>query len=126
MEYVISVDGSAESVYYICASGYSPDVQVSVSGSSTDYTYLLKDNLGSPLVVVNDAGNVFDSQARYDPWGAKVLATGVAKTTLSQEVDEKTRGYTGHELIASANMGHWNGRPFDYEIGAFPGPDKMI
>jgi len=116
----------SQSVVYIRAKGYSPDVQMDVSNpSSPQYTCLLKDHLGSPVRTVDNDGIAQDS-ARYDPWGLQVAASGVAADISNAPAAENTRGYTGHVLIASANTGQWNGRLFDYEMGAFPGPDKFI
>jgi len=110
-------------VVHIRAKGYSPDVQVEwKTNEDPRYIYLLKDHLGSPVRTVGGTGD----PVRFDPWGQRIAATGAAVGLNSAKDAENTRGYTGHEFIASANMGHWNGRLFDYEIGAFLGPDLLV
>lgn len=120
VEYKINANGKASSTIRIHAKGYSSVAQVEMSDSSTDYTYLIQDHLGSPVVSVGAT----QTHNRYDAWGQKTEATGVAKTLTVD--DEKTSRYTGHELMAFANMGQWNARLFDYEIGMFPQADTFI
>lgn len=125
MDYTID-NGVVTATVRIHAKGYSPDVQVDVSNSGAlVYTYLLKDHLGSPVRTVDDSGLAADP-VRFDPWGRRVAATGVAADISNAKVAEKTRGFTGHERIASAGLDHMNGRVHDFEIGLFAGPDPAV
>lgn len=126
MEYQLPAPGSANSVksiFRIHANGYSPVAQVEFDSSfDLDYIYFVQDHLGSPVAAVSN-NNVQTS--RYDPWGQIVNARGVAiDESKNAEAVEKIRGFTGHELIASTNSWHMNGRVYD--PGIFWGPDPFI
>jgi len=125
MEY--RLDGVAgKSVVYLRPKGYSPDVQIEFGGEGAfEYTYLLKDHLGSPVRSVNEFGDAHDFN-RFDPWGLRIKATGEQADLRETRKAEKIRGYTGHELIAAANMNHMNGRVHDSTIGIFLSPDRLI
>lgn len=129
MDYKITADDTVTTSIRINAKGYSPVAQVDIDSSGgTEYSYFVQDHLGSPVVSCNNTGTV-QTRIRYDVWGLMTEATGVANipnTTAEIEDAEKNRGYTGHELMAKFNIGQWNGRIFDYEIGAFPQADKFI
>lgn len=116
-----------QSVVQIHTKGYGPIVQVHItSGVSPEYTYLFKDHLGSPVISVNDAGEV-QNRYRFEPWGRLTEATGVAENLSVEPVSaEAVRGFTGHETIASANLIHMNGRVEDPAIGMFIGPDPKL
>lgn len=92
-------------------------MQVNVTHTNDlQYTYFLKDHLGSPLRSV-EASQVEDSSARFDPWGRAVQQNGIAADLRPAEEAEAFRGYTGHELIASVGMNHMNGRVYAPQIG---------
>jgi hypothetical protein len=109
MEYRINESGATTSLVQISANGYSPDVQVDTSNSENlKYTYFIKDHLGSPVLSIDSAASAATTPARFDPWGRRINASGVA-----QQLDktlEQTRGYTGHELIASMGLNSRTGR----------------
>jgi len=86
---------------------------------------MLKDHLGSPVRTVDDRGTAA-TVARYDPWGLRLSAAGVPVDLSDAREVERTRSYTGHELIASARMHHMNGRIHDSVVGLFIGPDRCI
>ena len=124
MDFKIDAESNVTTSIRIHAKGYSPVAQVDITnGSDPEYTYFVQDHLGSPVVTVGDDGAI-TKQNRYDAWGQMTDATGVAPVPTDE--DEKNRTYTGHEMMAKFNMGQWNGRIFDYEIGAFPQADKFI
>jgi len=124
MEYRVDTLGVGSSIVRIRAKGYSPVAQVDVTDRlHPAYTHFIQDPLGSPMVAVDRFAGV-EKRSRYDPWGQLSEPSGIAQALTA--ADERTRGYTGHELLAETNMGDWNGRVFDYEIGMFTGPDKFI
>ena len=127
MDYRIDGDKVTSSIS-IQAKNYSPDIQVDIDSSmNKEYTYFLKDHLGSPVSTTDDGGNKRSTiNIRFDPWGRRSEATGIAQNLSDAKTIEKNRGYTGHETIASMNYTHMNGRIHDFEIGLFAGPDKFI
>jgi len=125
MDCKIDANNTVTNSIRINAKGYSPIAQVDIiNGSNPEYTYFVQDHLGSPVVSIDDTGTV-NKRNRYDAWGQMTNVMGVAHVPTVND-DEKIRGYTGHELMAKFNLGQWNGRVFDYEIGAFPQADKYI
>jgi RHS repeat-associated protein len=72
---------------------------------------------------VDDSANVVNEQShgRYDPWGQPWSADG-----SKNELKEGSRGFTGHENIASAGLIHMNGRVYDPRIAQFLGPDPAV
>ena len=131
VDYVIDTDGTVTTKIHIHAKGYSPLAQINIDhNSGTNYTYFVQDNLGSPLVSVDDSGGI-DNRNRYDAWGQMTAPTGVNTipdnpTPAELKKLEKYRGYTGHELMAKFNLGQWNGRLFDYDSGLFLQADMFI
>jgi len=114
------------SVAHIRAKGYSPDIQTDFTQiDALQHTYIIKDHLGSPVRTISGSSTEQDT-VRFDPWGQRSQATGVAQDLSNAAHIEKTRGYTGHETIASANMHHMNGRIHDAQIGLFTGPDPFL
>lgn len=125
MEYHIDAGSSQlKGRLYIRNGGYSPVAMVDIVDAKPQYSYLLQDHVGSILIAVDERGSVIAeaSQGRYDPWGQPWGADGVASNTLQ----EKSRGFTGHENIASAALIQMNGRVYDPVIGLFLGPDRFI
>jgi RHS repeat-associated protein len=96
---------------------------VSTSGGTSEYTYFLRDHVGSSVVAVDDEANVIEgaSHGHHDPWGQPWSADG-----SKNELKEDSRGFTGHENIASLGLIHMNGRVYDPMIGQFTGPDRLI
>jgi RHS repeat-associated protein len=126
MEYRVTQnnDGSksSKSVVYIRNCGYSPLAMVDTSGATPEYSYFLRDHLGSSLMTVDDSANLVAgaSHGRHDPWGQPWKADGT-----ENDLKEDSRGFTGHENIASAGLIHMNGRVYDPMIGQFLGPDRF-
>ena len=124
MEYRMNKAGTLEErIVYIRNGGYSPVARVDTSSESPEYTYFLKDHLGSPLLAVDSEGAVVEahSHGRHDPWGQPWSDSGTAG-----EFNENSRGFTGHENMASAGLTHMNGRVYDPMIGQFTGPDIFM
>jgi RHS repeat-associated protein len=123
MEYRVAGDGTSQSVVYIRNGGYSPVAMVSTSGGTSEYTYFQRDHVGSSVVAVDDEANVIEgsSHGHHDPWGQPWSADG-----SKNELKEDSRGFTGHENIASVGLIHMNGRVYDPMIGQFTGPDRFI
>jgi len=83
---------------------YSPDIQVELTpGDDPEYTYLLKDHLGSTVLAIDSSRNA-PKPARFDPWGMQVNAAGIEVSLDNVKEVEQTRGFTGHETIASAGI----------------------
>lgn len=124
LEYRIDSNGRIERKVYIRNGSYSPVAIVGTSDASFEYSYFLRDHLGSALMAVDDSGNkiISESHGRYDPWGQPWNVEGVAVDKLKED----SRGFTGHENIASAGLIHMNGRVYDPIIGQFIGPDRFI
>jgi len=118
------LDGATRTaVTQVRAKGHSPDVQVDISDlEDVQYIYLVKDHLGSPMATVGDNGT---TTTRFNPWGLMTQPTGVAKDLNDAKKIENTRGFTGHETIASANLIHMNGRVYD-PLDGFTSPDPVL
>jgi len=129
MDYKVGDDGNVTNSIRIHAKGYSPVAQIDIDSSgSTEYLYFVQDHLGSPVVSVDNTGSV-QTRNRYDALGQMTNPNGVANIpSTDQDIKkaEKNRGYTGHELMAKFNIGQWNARAYDYEIGAFLQADALI
>jgi RHS repeat-associated protein len=127
MEYRVAQDDagikSSKSVVYIRNGGYSPLAMVETSGDTPGYSYFLRDHLGSNLMSVDDSANLVDgkSHGRHDPWGQPWDADGTGN-----ELKKDSRGFTGHENIASVGLIHMNGRVYDPMVGQFLGPDRLL
>ena len=84
--------------------------------SVTDHYYLLTDNVGSVVHVVNgEGGTVFD--AGYDAWGKQVVTNNVIGFH---------RGYGGHEMLSQYRLVNMDGRLYDYTLGRFLSPDRYV
>lgn len=128
------IDGDTVSaIAQVHVTGYSPAAQVDFSDSNDpQYSYFVKDHLGSSLCWVGDDG-IVHNRTRYEPWGQTTQADGVADDPRKAanpgqaiKAAELTRSFTGHERIAPVNLIHMNGRVYDPEIGMFMGPDLFI
>lgn len=85
--------------------------------------YLHKDELGSITHLTDEKGDVKASFS-YDVWG--VQKTSKVGSPLPDPIaDSWTRGYAGHEEIASARFVHMDGRVYDPHAGIFLSPDLM-
>jgi len=108
---------------YVGSGSYSPLAAVKLQGSTHEHQYFLRDHLGSNLITVNDVGETVGnvSHGRHDPWGLPWRPDGV-----SRDMREDSRGFTGHEIVASAEFIHMNARVYDAKHGMFLSPDQYI
>src|SRR5262249_19656797 len=104
-------------------------IETTPTPTQTQTSYLLKDHLGSTVVVPDSTGAV---QPRYsfDAWGKRRDVTWAAffptvPTSLWQQT-LTTRGYTGHEQLDEVGLVHMNGRVYDPELGRFLSADSFI
>ena len=74
------------------------------------------DNLGSILSVVNENGEKVYN-ASYDAWGQQ---------TVTVNVIDLHRGYTGHEMLPEFGLVNMNGRLYDPLLGRFLSPDNYV
>lgn len=124
IEYCINTDSS---VIKIHTNGYSPIAQVEVTqNNQPEHTYFVQDHLGSPIVSINDSSRTI--HRRFEPWGLSVNLEGVAEgyDNNNTVTAEAIPGFTGHELIASADFVHMNGRVYDPVVGLFTQPDFVL
>ena len=75
-------------------------------------TYLFSDNLGSPRLATNNAGNVLWRE-HYEPYGKKM--NGVAEKV----------GYTGHAYDPETSLTYMQARYYDAEVGRFMTTDPI-
>lgn len=98
------------------------------TGKSDQIHYLLKDHLDSVNTIVDDDGNVVERR-HFDSWGNRL---GVNWNSWDDNADwygtktVTTRGFTGHEHIASVGLVHMNGRVYDPTIGRFIQADPIV
>jgi RHS repeat-associated protein len=96
------------------------------SGGSVSTAYLLQGQLGSTAAVATGSGSL-TRRIAYGAWGQFVHpATGtgsVSPTTIAQAT---TVTYTGHELIAGANLINMGARLYDPATGLFMSPDPTV
>lgn len=112
-----------KSIVHVKAYGYSLIAQVDASTSNPQYHFFLQDTLANPLSIVDDSGEVV-TRKRFEPWGEMTDASGVAIPPTRE--NEETRGFTGHETIATGNLIHMNGRVYDPSLSLFLGPDRFL
>ena len=124
-EFHIDVNGDFADRRFLIRNGqYSPIAMLADDGNgNAEYAYYLQDHLGSNLVTVSENGmaGTPESNGRYSPWGQVWGANGVARPA-----NEKHRGFTGHESIASAQLIDMNGRVYDPFTQHFLSADKYL
>ena len=121
LEYIIYSSGKVSSKVYIHTGSYSPAAQVEITESSApNYSYYIADSLGSALRCVNDS-SIAQPVTRYNVWGETVNAMG-----NEAPMNEKHKGFTGHENLENTRLIHMNGRVFDPLIAQFIAPDPIV
>jgi RHS repeat-associated protein len=102
--------------------------------TGSDRQNLLKDNLGSIDVILDDA-NIIDKEISFDAWGQRrgVDSGGsidwelpLGKYLPIFDTSITTRGFTSHEHVDSVGVIHMNGRIYDPELGRFLQADPYI
>ena len=114
--------GSIKELNYI----YSPDGLVAIyNSSSNEMNYIIKDNLGSILGVIDVDGNVIKSSlASFDVWGNR---RDPANWQNSNNLPDLYfgRGFTGHEHIEGFKLINMNGRVYDPQVARFLSTDVI-
>ncbi len=117
--------------HYVQAGGEVVAVLTDRDNGADDIEYLLRDHLGSVVVITDGNGNVRQRMS-FDPWGKRRneanLATGPPGTFIGLgSLDTLlTRGFTGHEQMDHLGLVHMNGRIYDAEIGRFLSADPIV
>lgn len=108
----ISVNDTIREFYYLG----NEVLYVKETGKADRILYLITDNLGSVVNIIDNNGNkVFE--AYYDAWG---------RQTLKQNDIGYNRGYTGHEMMTEFGLINMNGRLYDPLLGRFLSPDNYV
>ena len=89
---------------------------VTIANSQPLYYYMMTDNIGSVVHVVNGEG-ISEFDAWYNPWG---------RQTVSTNGIEFFRGYGGHEMLPQFRLVNMDGRMYDYVLGRFLSPDNYV
>ena len=116
-------DGSVDHTWTIQApEAVAIKVQKKVSGgnTTTKTLYPILDRLGSPIVTVDEAGAVVQSQL-FDAWGKLEGAEGG-----EAERPKVNLGYTGHTAEDVYGIIDMGGRQYDPALGRFLQPDIVI
>jgi RHS repeat-associated protein len=98
-------------------------VDETAPSASPAVTYLLDDHLGSPVVVLDPAGNV--TRPRYEPFGQR-LADGDVPASGSSGNPAVHFGLTGHEYDDDIGLINMKGRLYDPRIRRFLSPDPLV
>lgn len=109
---------------YLFAEGKRVGQRIKPSGSAASWQAYVPDHLGSVAVVTDGSGTVLQRLA-YDAWGLRRNPNGTDDTggTLTAST---SRGFTGHEHVASVGLIDMNARMYDPELGRFLSPDSYI
>ena len=113
--------------YYIYVGGSM--VAMEKAGAETGTEYYVKDHLGSITTVLDQNLNII-SERSFDAFGQNrdinwTAAYGYAPPS-SLFASATSRGYTGHEHIASFGLINMNGRLYDPVIGRFISADPFV
>ena len=116
-------DGSVDHTWTIQApEAVAIKVQKKFSGgnTTTKTLYPILDRLGSPIVTVDEAGAVVQSQL-FDAWGKLEGAEGGEASRPKVNL-----GYTGHTAEDVYGIIDMGGRQYDPALGRFLQPDIVI
>jgi RHS repeat-associated protein len=109
---------------YLFAGGSRVAQRSMVAGGATSLRYFITDHLGSIAVITDGAGAVLERLA-YDAWGKRRNTNGTDDPAGSI-TSSTTRGFTGHEHIASVGLVNMNGRVYDPELARFLSADPIV
>ena len=89
--------------------------------------YFHTDALGSITAITDDTGTVVERRS-YEPFGKiRAMDYGTNNNTISNQIHQTTRAYTGHEQIKEiSGLIHMNARVYDSDIGRFLSADTII
>ena len=85
-------------------------------GGQPLYYYMMTDNVGSVVHVINGEG-ISEFDAWYDAWG---------RQTITVNTIGFFRGYGGHEMLPQFRLVNMDGRMYDYVLGRFLSPDNYV
>ncbi len=109
---------------YLMAGKLRVGVHITRSDATQNTRYFVTDHLGSISVLTDEAGAVVE-RLSYDAWGKRRHPNGADDPTGSI-TSQTTRGFTGHEHIASVGLINMNARIYDPQLGRFMTPDSLI
>ena len=120
-------------ITYIGGDAYSAPVAIKSDGTSQNFLYLHRDNLGSILAISNQ-NKVMIEQRVFDAWGnliklidqngQYVLNNG--QTLIANYNMFMDRGFTGHEHLFGVGLINMNGRLYDPKLHRFLMPDNNL
>ena len=98
-----------------------------MTGSTTEITYLHKDHLGSTEAMSDVNGNLLNRMS-FGVWGQRQQADWQSSIPATGELNvfRTTKGYTGHEYLDTHNLVHMGGRVYDPGIGRFLSADLYV
>ncbi len=124
---------STDFITYIAGDAYSAPIILKSDGTTQNYLYLHRDNLGSILAISNQNKTMIEQRV-FDAWGnliklinsngQYVLNNG--QTLIANYNLFLDRGYTGHEHLLGAGLINMNGRLYDPKLHRFLMPDNNL
>jgi len=114
-------------VFVYDASGKSVAEYSTIVTNSTfaKVNYLTSDNLGSPRINTDAAGNVI-SRHDYHPFGEEIDGTGDRTTGLSYGDDSVRKQFTGYERDGEVDLDFAGTRYSNFTRGRFLSPDPLM
>ena len=125
MERIQKANGETVYKNYISAGGNTFAVY-NYSTTQQQMRYLHKDHLGSINTITDENGDTVE-RFHYDAFGKRIATswdTNFVAEFLSSSVT--TRGYTGHEMMASVGLINMNARVYDPHYGRFLSADSKV
>ncbi len=124
---------STDFTTYIAGDAYSAPIILKSDGTTQNYLYLHRDNLGSILAISNQNKTMVEQRV-FDAWGnliklinsngQYVLNNG--QTLIANYNLFFDRGYTGHEHLLGVGLINMNGRLYDSKLHRFLMPDNNL
>jgi RHS repeat-associated protein len=115
--------------HYIFVPGGAAAVYNRKSTGTNETSYLLRDHLGSAVMITNSAGGQV-ARLSYDAFGRRRNGgtwSGAPAASAWTAINNTThRGFTGHEHLDNVGMIHMNGRVFDPGIDQFASADPIV
>ena len=107
-EKMTGAGGSVQWTNYLVAAAGMIGMHVEHSDETVSTRYFHKDHLGSIAVITNESGAVVERDS-HDAWGKRRFPNG-DDDPAGAITSQTTRGFTGHEELASVGLVHMNGR----------------
>ena len=95
------------------------------NGTTSKFTYLHTDHLGSVVSVSNQAG-AFLEQYSYDAWGKQRNPLSWAPYTTPPNLPSQQRGFTFHEMLDVEWLICMNARVYNPVLGRFLSADPFV